>query len=632
MSGIAGIYYLDGRSIERADLEGMIDSLAQRGPDGGGSWLTESVGLGQRMLWTTPESLHERLPLLHDQTGLVITADARIDNRVELIATLGLACPPREIVDSELILHAYEKWGEACPEKLIGDFAFAIWDARQGKLFAARDPMGLKPFYYYHCPGRLFAFASQIQPLFCVSGVPRRVNELRVAYHLSFLFDNRSLTFYQDISQLQPAHRLVVDTQGLSLKRYWELDVGREIRLPSEEAYSEAFLEMFSQAVHCRLRSAFPMGSCLSGGLDSSSIVAVARKIFAQEGTDQRLHTFSVIFPDLAGAFPKIDERPWIDPVVAQGGLEPHYILGDRLDPLTALSFNADEPIPMANLWLYWGCFEAAHQSGVRGLFSGYDGDTAISYGFGFLAELARDLRWATLLKEAHALARKYKWPLSRVVKEQALKPLIPNPLWNIWRKLRKRPPESLFPFDPLVDPFFALQVSLYERARALNGAGGARFESARQLHKLGLESDFVLYGVELIDKLGAAWSIEPRLPFFDQRLLEFSLALPTGQKLHDGWNRYVVRRAMQGILPAEVQWRQGKGNLSSNIRRGLHQNRPVLDHVLFQEVGVARPYMNVPVLHAAYQRFNVQPMQSSEADVFSIIAAYTLIQWLSKV
>src|SRR4028118_649697 len=163
MSAIAGIYYLDGRPVDCADLGRMVDTLAHRGPDGADVWCEESVGLGHRMLWTTPESLLEKLPLV-DQTGnLVITADARIDNRDELIEVLGLTDHPAEkITDSQLILAAYERWGDRCPEYLLGDFAFAIWDRRQQQLFCARDHMGVKPFYYYHSD-RLLVFASEIR-------------------------------------------------------------------------------------------------------------------------------------------------------------------------------------------------------------------------------------------------------------------------------------------------------------------------------------------------------------------------------------------------------------------------------------------------------------------------------------
>lgn len=632
MSGIAGVYNLDGRQVERTDLEQMVERMAQRGPDGTGIWNIGSIGLCHRMLWTTPESLKERLPLVYREGDLVLTADARIDNRLELIATLGINDrKPVQITDSELILAAYEKWGEECPEKLIGDFAFAIWDSKKQKLFAARDPMGLKPFYYYHFPGRLMVFASQIQPMFCISEVPRQLYEPRVAFHLSFIYEDRKTTFYQDIYQLPAAHCLVINPDGMEIRRYWDLDTTREIHLPSDEAYAEAFLEIFTEAVRCRTRSAFPVGSLLSGGLDSSSIVAVANKVLSEENGQHPLHTFSAIFPTLAKTYPMIDERPWIDEVVATDGLAPHYIHADLLDPLDAITFNDDEPIPVPNMWLDWGCFESAHNAGLRVVLSGFDGDTAVSYGYGYLAELARSFHWKTLFDEANIKADRLNWSMGRVIKEDVLKLLIPPTMLRYWRKVRRRQPPSKFPFDPPINPTFAQQVGLNEQVQALTDDGSVHLRSPRDYHRFSLLSGQTLYGPELLDKAGAAWFLEPRLPYFDRRLVEFLLALPTGQKLHQGRNRYVVRRAMQGILPSEVQWRQDKGNLSPNIRRGLIENHALLDQVFLHEIKSIETFVDLPKVRAAYDRFSSQPMQSSVDDIFTMVVTLTFALWLPK-
>ena len=203
MSAIAGIHYLNERPVDFADLGRMVDILAHRGPDGADIWSEGSVGFGHRMLWTTPESLLEKLPLVNQRGDLVITADARIDNREELIAALSLAeCRFEKITDSHLILAAYEKWGETCPEHLLGDFAFAIWDKRNQMLFCARDHFGVRPFYYHHCPRRMFAFASEIKALLCLSEVPNRLNEVRVGAYLEVMLEDKIITFYGDIFRL----------------------------------------------------------------------------------------------------------------------------------------------------------------------------------------------------------------------------------------------------------------------------------------------------------------------------------------------------------------------------------------------------------------------------------------------
>src|SRR3954466_8960392 len=164
MSGIAGIFQRDGAFVEPADLECMRQTLAHRGPDRSAVWNEASVGLVHCMLWTTPESLLDRQPSVNQRGTSWITADARIDNREELIATLGIGRTDEAITDSSLIMAAYDKWGEACPDKLIGDFAFVIWDSKRQAIFSARDPMGVKCLYYF-CSSQIFAFASEIKGL-----------------------------------------------------------------------------------------------------------------------------------------------------------------------------------------------------------------------------------------------------------------------------------------------------------------------------------------------------------------------------------------------------------------------------------------------------------------------------------
>src|SRR5881296_3903808 len=231
VSGIAGLWRLDGRPGEPAELDGMLARLAHRGPDGTGAWREGRVALGHGMLHTTPESLREQQPLVGTRGDLVLVADARVDNRAELCSLLPA---PSDATDAELILAAYERWGEACPEHLLGDFAFAIWDGRTQRLFCARDHFGVKPFYYHHRPGRLFALASEIKGLLVLPDVPRRLNETRVADYLVPLLEDKEITFYEEIVRLPPAHHMTVSRDGVRIERYWALDPSREIRMKSD--------------------------------------------------------------------------------------------------------------------------------------------------------------------------------------------------------------------------------------------------------------------------------------------------------------------------------------------------------------------------------------------------------------
>ncbi len=640
MSAISGVYCLDGRPVERTDIERMVASLTHRGPDGAGIWPTAPnqgpVGLGHRILWTTPESLSERLPVANRTDELVLTADARIDNREELITALDLTDrPPQEIADSQLILAAYEKWGEHCPEHLLGDFAFAIWDRRRQKLFCARDPMGVKPFYYHHCPGRIFVFASEIKALFCLPDVPRQLNEVRVADHLARIFEDKVITFYRDILRLPAAHSLTVGRGETQLRSYWSLDLSREVRLSSDEEYAEAFREIFTETIRCRLRSDFPVGSTLSGGLDSSSIACTARKLLAVEG-ERRLHTFSAIFPGLPEVdLPKIDERHYINAVLAIGGFEPHYVQADRLSPLADLErvlWHQDEAILAPNLYMHWALYNAARQHNVRVFLDGLDGDTTISHGLGYLAELARTGRWKTLATEATALSKQSNaaFPPRRIIWRYGFRPLIPEFAIQIWRLLRGRP-RPTWVDNKAINPLLAERVGLAERARTLLGNGSGPARTARAMHWYSLTSALIPYTLELADKAAAAFSLEARYPFFDRRLIEFCLALPPDQKLHQGWSRVIMRRAMAGILPEEVQWRFRKANLSPNFkRRLLDYERGTLDEVILRQPQIIQEYVDVPALRAAYRRYASQPMQTEE-DSLIIYGAVILALWLQR-
>ena len=281
-----------------ARSKAMTALLERRGPDGSHHLLDGPAALGHTLLATTPEALHEVLPLTDAASGCSITADVRLDNREELLPALGLAEEARVIGDGELMLRAYLLWGEACLEHLLGDFAFAIWDPRSQRLFAARDQMGLRQLIHCHVPGELFAFATEPEAILALPDVPRRINEARIADYLDDLeAADFTSTFYEGLYRLPPAHCLTVDASGLQIRRYWALQPVTELQLDSDEAYAAAFLMVFTKAVRSRLRCAGPVGSMLSGGMDSGSVVAVATRLLQAEGRGP-LQTFSAVGPD----------------------------------------------------------------------------------------------------------------------------------------------------------------------------------------------------------------------------------------------------------------------------------------------------------------------------------------------
>ena len=576
MSAIAGLYHLDGRPVDRHDLDSMARLLAHRGPDGGGLWIAGPVGLAHRMLWTTPESLQEHLPAGSDDGTLVITADARLDNRDELIDRLGLADQSAAaLTDSALIRAAYERWGDRCPEQLRGDFAFAIWDAQRQQLFAARDHFGVRPFYYAFLPAHGFAFASEARALLTLDWVPRRLNEERIAEHLIARQYNSASTFIRDLLRLPPGHRLTAARDGLRIERYYQPDPTRETRLRSDADYAAALRDHLAEAVRRRLRRAFPAGSLLSGGLDSSAITCLARRLTSDTSPGQ-WPTFSAIHDRVTTC----DESRYIAAVLECGGFHPHYFWADRVSPLLDLErvlWHVDGPTVGGNLYIDWGIYHLARQEGVRILLDGFDGDSTISHGLGYLVELATAGRWGALAREVIPYARALGEPWGHVMASwlwaYGLKPRLTHlPAARragaaLRRLLRHDPRPADGRQSALLRPDFLQRTGLLERRQAM-AACPPRTE--REHHYRRLTDPGLVTVLEVLDHAAAAWGIEVRFPFWDLPLVEFCLSLPAEQKIRRGWTRFVLRQAMEGILPPEVQWRPGKTDHHDGFATGL--------------------------------------------------------------
>ncbi|HET6566611.1 MAG TPA: asparagine synthase-related protein, partial [Rhodothermales bacterium] len=401
MSGIAGLYYFDGRQVGPGLMEHMVDSMAgHRGPDAQAVWSDGQIGLAHCMLYTTPESLSEHLPAANCAGNIVITADARIDNREELLAALGRSVLGQDCADSQLLLAGYERWGEAVVSHLVGDFAFVVWDARARRLFCAVDQLGAGQLYYTHRPNRFFACGSEIKALAATDEVVLEIDEVRLGESLAWMRRPPDSTVFKGVSKLPPAHAMSIEPAGIKLWRYWTIEPSEEATQLNREACTERFLELFTEAVRCRIRSAYPVGIELSGGLDSSFVTGVARSIVEREGGPD-LKTYSNVYDDVAGS----DERYYIRQMLALGGLEPHFIRSDQYGPLSTArdmyDYLDDGRMGVGGTYRRWQLFKTAKQTGARVLLTGIDGDTTVSHGREYFAELAAEERWDDFAREA---------------------------------------------------------------------------------------------------------------------------------------------------------------------------------------------------------------------------------------
>ncbi len=644
MSAIFGVYNRFGEAVASRLLEGMSNVLSHRGSDGSGIWNDGLVGFGHRMKRTTPEAQNETLPLINSDSTLAITADARLDNRDELIYLIGSFGRPHALItDSDLILASYEKWGEGCAEHLLGDFAFAIWDSRKRQLYCARDHFGVKPFYY-HLSEKLFVFASEIKALLLSSGVPRRINEIRLVNHLRSRFEDKVSTFYADILRLRPGHAMTIGQEGNNTFSYWSLELGQELKLKSDEEYAEALSGHFTEAVRCRLRSSVPLGTMLSGGIDSSSITCMARRLLAENGGAKQLHTFSAVFDDVK----ECDEREFMNTVISGNSIRPHFAIADKYGPFVDVDKMLqvqDEPLYSGNLYLNWLSYKKAQDQGVKVILDGFDGDNTISHGLGYFTELAHGRRWMKLASEVRAFSKKINMPwaeafwswfwffeLNPMISGNRLASRARSGVRRVKRKvgIGKQPANLARNFSSSVglNPVFETKVASWEAERTKNPS---KPRTERETHLRNLLDNGSPFVLEVLDRASGAFSVEMRFPFWDKRLIEFCLSVPAEQKIKNGWTRVIMRRAMTGILPPEIQWRPGKTDMTPSFNYGfLKFGRGLMKKFIIDDPETIVDYIDIKSLREAHGRF--LNSQASDNDIMAIQRSVSLALWLQKI
>jgi len=582
-------------------MKAMTAVLERRGPEGTHHWISGRVALGHTLLATTPEARMEVLPLGDPESGCTITADVRLDNRAELAADLGIGQGGAAMGDGELILRAYLRWDVACLEHLLGDFAFAIWDPRCDRLFCARDHMGMRQINYSHVEGERFVFATEAPAIAALRGRAEPLNEARIADFLTGLEAlDFSSTFYRNIHRLPPAHYLLFENGALRLVRYWQLTPKPLLDLPSDEAYAEAFLEVFTEAVRCRLRSDGPVGSMLSGGVDSGSVVAVATSLLAQQGRGP-LYTFSAISP---GGEDCVETRS-IEAALAMPGLVPTQIncgeLGPYQDDLMRLTQAADEPFD-GHMMLPRAVYLAAQRKGIKVMLDGAGGDLALAAATQ-IPRLLRTGRWMEAWRDlkgeraiyapGYSLWRNLAWACRMAWTPGWLKRL---------KRLVERALRRDRVYDELIEPEFAEHIGAVERRRAYEEWFPTKRVSLQDERAHGLTRPDLVVGRERYDRTAAALAIEPRDPFLDLRVVELCLRIPGDQLLREGWSKALLRRSVKGLLPDAVRWRRGKQHLGWSFTQAvLSQERGWLDPIAENHPILAR-YIKAAVLERVGQ------------------------------
>ena len=542
MSMICGNWRREPGAAE--ELDPLLAALPVRETDALRRWADASVAFG----WRGRESGDEgaESPRVDAAAGLAITGSVRLDARVALCEALGVPGPDRTALpDSALILKAYARWGQACPEHLLGDFAFALWDERREVLFCARDHIGVRPFYYA-LTARGFFFASDIKAVLAALGVSGDLDEAAVATRLTFgarLLGAR--TCYRAVRRLLPGHALSVERGVVRVHRWWRPEEVPPLPPASDGALAEECLAIVTEAVRDRVQDDRSVGVHLSGGLDSSGVAAIAARELRRQGR-AAAPAFAWFPPPGAGPRAVGGELGAHDPVCRWEHLQLFCHPPEARDIVASL--RRDGTLE-ADSGLYEEIVRrAAAEQGVKVLLSGWGGDEGISFnGRGYYPQLLRSGRVAHWWRE---LGERGRHPFAAFVGDAVLPLVSPGTAWAA-RTLRR----GEWPFRrnvTFIHPEFA------RRVRPLPAEywprGGVR---DLQIHLLQRGHLGDRTGREAVS--GARHGIEYRYPLLDRRVLEFALGLPPEQYRRGRWGRWLMRHALDPVLPPEVCWNPSK-------------------------------------------------------------------------
>lgn len=580
MSSICGIFYRDGRPVAADELDAMVDVLAHWGPDRSGTWREHQVGLGHLALCTTPEAVTEICPRVEPVAGLAVTGDVRLDNREELLRDLRLTdeAAARTVGDVELIASAYEKWGEECVTHFVGDFAFVVWDRKNRQLFCARDPMGIRPFYYF-VDDRRFLFGTEIKAILTHPGISRELNPLRFALFVIGGHFEASHTQFKAVLALEPATSLTLTALGLRLHRYWRLDPRREIHFARDGDYVEAFEEIFQRAVDARLRTTTRVGCMLSGGLDATTMLGFARRSRSPAAAALRAYTWALRVGD---DWTERDEREYVDCFLREYPLEHHYIIPDSSQIFAdrpAIRHLHDGPNWDVMSFATEPMFARAKADGTRVLLFGNGGDeTASLFAHDHINALLFTGRWITLAREVQAEARALSVPASRYARSYLARPLLKDGRWRtpFYYQfthdffVQKTIPSSAFASALAPGLAESLHLAEYLQSRRPVMSGAWRHPvRASQIAGLTATNAFANWAA-LKWNNAVLHHVEGRYPFLDRRVIEFCTALPPAQHRQGGCSRRLLRRAAAPRIPAKIAWRRDKTLTIPDLARGI--------------------------------------------------------------
>ena len=567
MSIFFGIFNRDGAPVAPELVSNLHTSMSCRQPDDSGEWISGVVAFGHEMIWNTPESKYEQLPLVKD--SIVITMNARIDNRDELYDILELPDTPlEEMGDSEFILAAYNKWGEDCPAHLLGDFAFAIWDGHKQEIFCARDHSGIKQLYYY-LDDKLFLFGNDLRGLTTFPGIDTSLSDEALANFVGYHeLRSNTLTFFSAFKKLPPAHFMIITAQNMRQSCYWRLEDAPRVILESFEQYSMKLRELLECAVSDRMRTAYPLTSHLSGGVDSSSIAVIAARKLCKDG--KKLLAFNWLHPPGKEDDPRYYEWYNSKAIADKEGIEHHYI---DLNIEQLASYFDEHEIWYGDTisFLYESVVrETVESKGGRTILSGWGGDDVVSYhGGSFIVDLVFQGKYRKAIKalRQHIVrsSRAFPFAVLAAVYRHIFLSMVPR---RFYCQLPLAQCSAGEPAYDLMAEEFATIVKKNFKDRYIFVGQFCRTIRKDMLYSY--NNGHISTRIESWETGGLTQGIEYCYPLLDKRLLEFAVGIPGEFFEKNGTRRYILKKAIEDLIPSSILWQSTKRE-PQRVRRLLN-------------------------------------------------------------
>jgi asparagine synthase (glutamine-hydrolysing) len=549
MCGIFVIVLQEGKKPTEALVKKATDLLSHRGPDSGGYFFKNNLALGNRRLAILDLSDGGHQPMSYE--GLTITYNGELYNYLEIkedLLSLGHTFQTK--TDTEVILAAYKEWGKDCVNRFNGMWAFAIYDPKQRILFCSRDRFGIKPFYYFQKEGN-FAFASEIKAFSPLPfWQPTLHPEMAADYLIKGLQNHTDQTLYKNVQQLLPGHHLIFDLKAheFELEKYYDIaDIKQDTNLHFETT-ADKFRILLTDAIQLHSRSDVKVGSALSGGLDSSSIVALQYKMLREQRNNLEVVSY-------ASEVPEFDESPYVNELIQQYPVKVHKVSSTFKETISIIDevIRAhDEPLLSASLIAQYFVFKTAKANGLKVMLDGQGADELLA-GYGtyylpFLKEI-RPFRFFKLFQEIWGLLGKHQIKLSKKLSFFKKYPALSQYL-NL-------PPSS----SPVIKKGFQ-NYSNYM-----------------------IQEGILPALLQFEDRNSMAHSVESRVPFLDYRLVEFCMSLPADFKIKKGVRKAILREAMSSLLPDKILNRFDKMGFSTPQEQWMSEHSKFILEVINKTV-----------------------------------------------